>query len=92
MPGIKIGRSKARLPLKVEVEQIPMPDRFIQTLNQHLLLVYTGKTRLARNLLQVKYMTLPLLLMDSGQLSPSRAVTVLVKRTDALGPFGHFLL
>ncbi|KYO37017.1 L-fucose kinase isoform C [Alligator mississippiensis] len=52
VPGIKIGRSKARLPLKVEVEQIPMPDRFIQTLNQHLLLVYTGKTRLARNLLQ----------------------------------------
>uniref|UniRef100_A0A7M4E1V4 Fucose kinase n=1 Tax=Crocodylus porosus TaxID=8502 RepID=A0A7M4E1V4_CROPO len=38
VPGIKIGRSKARLPLKVEVEQIPMPDRFIQTLNQHLLL------------------------------------------------------
>lgn len=29
-----------------------MPDGFTQTLNDHLLLVYTGKTRLARNLLQ----------------------------------------
>lgn len=53
VPGIKIGRSKAQLPLRVEVEQILVPDGFIQTLNDHLLLVYTGKTRLARNLLQV---------------------------------------
>lgn len=53
IPGIKIGRSKAQLPLRVEVEQILVPDGFTQTLNDHLLLVYTGKTRLARNLLQV---------------------------------------
>ncbi|XP_064243132.1 L-fucose kinase isoform X2 [Passer domesticus] len=52
IPGIKIGRSKAQLPLRVEVEQILVPDGFTQTLNDHLLLVYTGKTRLARNLLQ----------------------------------------
>lgn len=52
VPGIKIGRSQARLPLKVEVEQIPVPEGFSQTLSQHLLLIYTGKTRLARNLLQ----------------------------------------
>ncbi|XP_064526748.1 L-fucose kinase isoform X4 [Pseudopipra pipra] len=52
VPGIKIGRSKAQLPLRVEVEQILVPDGFIQTLSDHLLLVYTGKTRLARNLLQ----------------------------------------
>ncbi|NWI64307.1 FUK kinase, partial [Todus mexicanus] len=52
VPGIKIGRSKARLPLRVEVEKIPVPEGFTQTLNDHLLLVYTGKTRLARNLLQ----------------------------------------
>ncbi|KFO82822.1 L-fucose kinase, partial [Cuculus canorus] len=52
IPGIKIGRSKAQLPLRVEVEKIPVPDDFTQTLNNHLLLVYTGKTRLARNLLQ----------------------------------------
>lgn len=53
MPGIKIGRSRAQLPLKVEVEEITVPEGFVQTLNDHLLLVYTGKTRLARNLLQV---------------------------------------
>lgn len=53
MPGIKIGRSKAQLPLRVDVEEIQVPDGFTQTLNDHLLLVYTGKTRLARNLLQV---------------------------------------
>lgn len=52
MPGIKVGRSKAQLPLKVEVEEIAVPKGFIQKLNDHLLLVYTGKTRLARNLLQ----------------------------------------
>ncbi|NWW92499.1 FUK kinase, partial [Rhynochetos jubatus] len=52
VPGIKIGRSKAQLPLRVEVEKILVPDSFAQTLNDHLLLVYTGKTRLARNLLQ----------------------------------------
>ncbi|KAM5297614.1 L-fucose kinase isoform 4-T6 [Glossophaga mutica] len=53
MPGIKVGRSRAQLPLKVEVEEITVPEGFVQTLNDHLLLVYTGKTRLARNLLQV---------------------------------------
>ncbi|NWY01788.1 FUK kinase, partial [Nothoprocta ornata] len=52
VPGIKIGRSKAQLPLRVEVEEITVPQGFVQTLNEHLLLVYTGKTRLARNLLQ----------------------------------------
>lgn len=54
MPGIKIGRSKAQLPLRVDVERIPVTDEFVKTLNDHLLLVYTGKTRLARNLLQVR--------------------------------------
>ncbi|XP_060131908.1 L-fucose kinase isoform X3 [Zootoca vivipara] len=52
VPGVKIGRSKPQLPLKVEVEQITIPESFIHTLNEHLLLLYTGKTRLARNLLQ----------------------------------------
>lgn len=53
MPGIKVGRSQAQLPLKVEVEEITVPEGFVQTLSDHLLLVYTGKTRLARNMLQV---------------------------------------
>ncbi|XP_069757073.1 L-fucose kinase isoform X3 [Narcine bancroftii] len=52
VPGVKIGRSRAQLPLRVEVERIPVADGFMKTLSEHLLLVYTGKTRLARNLLQ----------------------------------------
>ncbi|XP_048371210.1 L-fucose kinase isoform X2 [Sphaerodactylus townsendi] len=52
VPGLKIGRSEARLPLKVEVEQIAVPEGFRCILNEHLLLLYTGKMRLARNLLQ----------------------------------------
>ncbi|XP_053558225.1 L-fucose kinase [Bombina bombina] len=52
IPGVKIGRSAPELPLQVRVEQINLPDGFLETLNNHFLLVYTGKTRLARNLLQ----------------------------------------
>lgn len=55
VPGIKIGRSEARLPLRVEVEEILVPEGFARILSNHLLLVYTGKTRLARNLLQVTH-------------------------------------
>lgn len=53
MGGIKVGRSRASLPLRVEVERLRPPEDFLGALEQHLLLVYTGKTRLARNLLQV---------------------------------------
>lgn len=51
--GVKIARSAAQLPLRVEVEQLSLSQDFLSVLQQHLLLVYTGKTRLARNLLQV---------------------------------------
>lgn len=50
--GIKVGRSRASLPLRVDVEHLRPPEDFLVSLQQHLLLVYTGKTRLARNLLQ----------------------------------------
>lgn len=53
MGGVKVGRSRAQLPLQVEVERLSLRDEFLASLEQHLLLVYTGKTRLARNLLQV---------------------------------------
>lgn len=53
MGGIKVGRSRASLPLRVDVEHLRPPEDFLVSLQQHLLLVYTGKTRLARNLLQV---------------------------------------
>lgn len=51
--GVKVGRSRASLPLQIEVERLSPPEDFLVSLEQHLLLVYTGKTRLARNLLQV---------------------------------------
>ncbi|CAL8260183.1 unnamed protein product [Merluccius merluccius] len=50
--GVKVGRSSASLPLRVEVERLTPPHHFLEEVQQHLLLVYTGKTRLARNLLQ----------------------------------------
>ncbi|CAB1323640.1 unnamed protein product [Coregonus sp. 'balchen'] len=50
--GVKVARSKACLPLRVEVERLTLSEDFLLSLQQHLLLVYTGKTRLARNLLQ----------------------------------------
>ncbi|XP_039618777.1 L-fucose kinase isoform X2 [Polypterus senegalus] len=72
LPGIKIGRSKAQLPLRVEVEPISVPPGFTETFNQHLLLIYTGKTRLARNLLQdvVRswYARLPFIVENTDQL------------------------
>lgn len=50
--GVKVGRSRAELPLQVQVERLSLSHDFLVSLEQHLLLVYTGKTRLARNLLQ----------------------------------------
>ncbi len=50
--GVKIAHSSASLPLRVEHEVLNLSESMIQTLNDHVLLVYTGRTRLARNLLQ----------------------------------------
>nr|XP_046249077.1 L-fucose kinase isoform X2 [Scatophagus argus] len=70
--GVKVGRSRASLPLRVEVERLSPPEDFLVSLQQHLLLVYTGKTRLARNLLQdvVRswYSRLPPMVQNAQQL------------------------
>ncbi|CAJ1055838.1 L-fucose kinase [Xyrichtys novacula] len=70
--GVKVGRSRASLPLQVEVERLHPPQDFLVSLEQHLLLVYTGKTRLARNLLQdvVRswYSRLPAMVQNAQQL------------------------
>ncbi|XDV53320.1 hypothetical protein PO909_021851 [Leuciscus waleckii] len=70
--GVKLARSAAQLPLRVEVEQLSLPQHFQSVLQQHLLLVYTGKTRLARNLLQdvVRswYARLPSIVQNAEQL------------------------
>lgn len=54
MGGIKIGLSEAKLPIAVEAVDLKVSDEVIQMINERLLLIYTGKTRLARNLLQVR--------------------------------------
>uniref|UniRef100_A0A3P8Z5B0 L-fucose kinase n=1 Tax=Esox lucius TaxID=8010 RepID=A0A3P8Z5B0_ESOLU len=70
--GVKLGRSKACLPLRVEVECLPLSEDFLLSLQQHLLLVYTGKTRLARNLLQDTvrrwYSRVPSIVENAGKL------------------------
>ncbi|XP_031572889.1 L-fucose kinase-like [Actinia tenebrosa] len=53
-PGFKIASSKASLPIEVEYEVLSVSDSMVDQLNKCLVFVYTGKTRLAKNLLQVK--------------------------------------
>lgn len=52
MPGFKISRSKASLPLKVEVEKLELSQETVDKLSKRLVCFYSGKTRLAKNLLQ----------------------------------------
>ena len=53
--GVKVGHSAASLPLTVDIKELNISDDTLKCLNEHLLLVYTGKTRLAKNMLQVMY-------------------------------------
>jgi fucokinase len=50
--GIKIGHSEAQLPLMVDVTLLDVADETVRAFGNQLVLIYTGKTRLARNLLQ----------------------------------------
>lgn len=51
--GIQKGYSEAVLPLTVKSERINVSTDTHKRLNAHLMLIYTGKVRLAKNLLQV---------------------------------------
>ena len=53
LPGIKLGRSEGKLPLKVESEVLKIDDEKTKRIVDHSLLVFTGKPRLAKNMLQV---------------------------------------
>ena len=50
--GLALGKSNVGLPLFVEFNRLIVTDALISNLNKQLVLVYTGKTRLARDLLQ----------------------------------------
>ena len=56
LPAFKLGRSKAQLPLEVSWNQLNVRNEknqaFWDGFDERLILVYTGQTRLARNLLQ----------------------------------------
>ncbi len=56
LPAFKLGKSKAQLPLEVNWSQLNVKDNnnqiFWDNFDERLILVYTGQTRLARNLLQ----------------------------------------
>ena len=54
VPGIKIGRFGTKPEsTNIAVQQLSMPQDKLLDLQSRLLLVYTGRTRLAKNLLQV---------------------------------------
>lgn len=53
LPGIKLGTSAGQLPLKVESEVLKIDDEKMKRIVDHSLLVFTGKPRLAKNMLQV---------------------------------------
>jgi len=50
--GAKIARSAAALPLHVEPEELPMTPEFAKEIASRLVLVFTGRPRLAKYLLQ----------------------------------------
>ncbi|XP_074644571.1 L-fucose kinase-like [Tubulanus polymorphus] len=50
--GIKVGYSEAKLPLFVDVKYPSISTTTIEAFSNRLLAIYTGKTRLAKNLLQ----------------------------------------
>jgi len=64
-PGIKVGHSKPEIPVKVDVTFPQVSDEVIQSFDDRLVLVYTGKTRLARNLLQVIFRQFKFVLFDA---------------------------
>eukprot|EP01064_Diplonema_japonicum_P003742 TRINITY_DN12437_c0_g1_i1.p1 TRINITY_DN12437_c0_g1~~TRINITY_DN12437_c0_g1_i1.p1 ORF type:complete len:1026 (+),score=82.23 TRINITY_DN12437_c0_g1_i1:65-3142(+) len=50
--GVKSCNSAPVLPLKVSTDTLTVPPAFLEKLCSHFVLVYTGRARLARNLLQ----------------------------------------
>ena len=51
--GINRGFSKPGPLLQVKFEPLPVEDAFVDLMEQHMVLLYTGKIRLAKNILDV---------------------------------------
>ncbi|CAF0902210.1 unnamed protein product [Didymodactylos carnosus] len=52
LPGFKLGMSRPQLPLHVEWKELQVSNETMNRFDERLILLYTGQTRLARNLLQ----------------------------------------
>ncbi|GAB1609418.1 L-fucose kinase-like [Argonauta hians] len=50
--GITLGSSDAKIPLHINYQHVGISAEVMESFNQRLVLIYSGKTRLARNLLQ----------------------------------------
>ncbi|OQR68382.1 L-fucose kinase-like, partial [Tropilaelaps mercedesae] len=51
--GIKRGFTRPGLPLRIRWEPLPIEDAFQELIEHHFVLIYTGKVRLARNMLDI---------------------------------------
>ena len=52
LPGVKTVRSTPRIPLEIQIEPIEVSNSNVSAFEDRLLFAYTGKTRLAKNILQ----------------------------------------
>lgn len=52
MGGIRIGLSDPKLPISIDSIDLKPSDDVIKAISDRIILIYTGKTRLARNVLQ----------------------------------------
>ncbi|KAF8978154.1 hypothetical protein BGZ46_006768 [Entomortierella lignicola] len=56
LPGFKVTTCELGLPIQIKTNTLDLSDSFIKDFDSRLLLIYTGKTRLAKNLLQTVLM------------------------------------
>ncbi|KAF9961636.1 hypothetical protein BGZ72_002727 [Mortierella alpina] len=56
LPGFKVSTCELGLPIQIKSTPLELPSEFIQHFNSRMLLIYTGQTRLAKNLLQAVLM------------------------------------
>ncbi|KAF9989307.1 hypothetical protein BGZ75_006858 [Mortierella antarctica] len=56
LPGFKVSTCELGLPIQIKATSLDLSSDFIQQFNSRMLLIYTGQTRLAKNLLQAVLM------------------------------------
>ena len=77
LPGFKMGESRAsETKVKVDTFRMDKPPEFLEKIESHLILIYTGKVRLAKNLLQASSYTQPNFFRDFSKKSPIYEATL----------------